>query len=132
MKLSWRDFVTTLLAVAGGAVVYAKFYEFPWAVIGSWRSAVAVLAGIGVLGLALSAFSFANRSALNVGQMLLIGAALVLAIIGMAVTSSAIFYILATILGILWLVNTTRHAWHSWVEEEDMDSPTFHTHGHVH
>lgn len=131
MKLSWRDFATTLLAVAGGAVVWAKFYDYSWAVIGSWRSAVAVLAAIGLLAFAFSAFSFANHSAVNVGQMLVGGAAVVLAVVGMIVTSSALFYILATTLAVLWLADTTRHAWHSWVEEEDTDTTPFHPHAHM-
>jgi|SRR3989344_6920648 len=132
MKLSWRDFVTALLAIAGGAIVYAKFYNYSWAVIGSWRSAVAVLAGIGVLMFAFSAFNFANHSILNIGEMLVGLIAIGLALTGMIATSSPIFYILAVTLGVLWLVDTTRHARHSWIGDEGVGTTTFHRHAHVH
>lgn len=132
MKLSWRDFVITLLAVAGGAVVYAKFYDYSWAVIGSWRSAVVVLAGIGVLMFAFSAFNFANRSILNIGEMLVGVIAIGLTLTGMIATSSPIFYILAVTLGVLWLVDTARHARHSWIGDEGAGTTTFHRHAHVH
>ena len=132
MKLSWRDIVTTILALAGGAVVYAKFYNYSWALIGSWRSAVAVLAGIGVLMFAFSAFDFANRSILNVSEMLTGIVAIGLAITGMIATSEPIFYILAVLLGVLWLVDTARHARHSWIGDEGIGTTTFHRHAHVH
>lgn len=132
MKLSWRDFATTLLAVAGGAVVYAKFYDYSWAVIDSWRSAVAVLAGIGVLMFAFSAFDFANRSLLNIGEMVVGIVAIGLAITGMIATSSPVFYGLAVTLGVLWLVHTARHARHSWIGDEGAGTTTFHRHAHVH
>lgn len=132
MKLSWRDIVTTLLALAGGAVVYAKFYDYSWAVIGSWRSAVAVLAAIGVLMFAFSAFDFANRSILNIGEMVVGVAAIGLAVTGMIFASSTVFYSLAVALGVLWLVDTARHARHSWIGDEGMGTTTFHHHAHVH
>jgi hypothetical protein len=132
MKLSWRDFVTALLAIAGGAIVYAKFYDYSWAVIGSWRSAVAVLVVIGVLMFVFSAFKFANRSILNVNEMVVGVIAIGLAIVGMIVTSSPIFYILAVTLGVLWFVDTARHAGHSWIGDEGAGTTTFHRHAHVH
>jgi len=128
MKLTWRDLVTTLLAIAGGAVVYAKYYNYSWAVIGSWRSAVAVLAAIGILMFAFSAFDFANRSILNVGEMVLGIVAIGLAITGLFVASSQIFYSLAIVLGVLWLVDTARHVRHSLMGS----GTTLHRHAPVH
>jgi hypothetical protein len=118
MKLSWKDAVTTLLVLTGGAVVYAKFYDYSWAVIGSWRSSVAVLALVGLLMFAFSSFNFSNRSILNEGEMVLGAIAIGLAITGTIFISQPIFYILATILGLLWLVDTARHARHSLIHDE--------------
>lgn len=128
MKLSWRDFVTTLLAIAGAAIVYAKYYDYSWAVIGSWSSATAVLAGIGVLMFAFSGFKFSNHSILNVGEMVVGVIAIGLAIAGMFAASSTLFYSLAATLGALWLVDTARHARHSWIGDEDYRASSFPRH----
>ena len=132
MKLSWKDIVTTLVALGGGAIVYAKFYSYSWAVIGSWRSSVAVLVLAGLIMFAFSSFNFANRSILNVTEMVLGFAAIVLAIVGMLVTSHFVFYTLAIVLGVFWLSDTARHARHSWIGEESEGTTTFHRHAHVH
>jgi len=113
MKLSWRDLVNTLLAVAGGSIVYAKYYSYSWAGIGSWRGAVAWLAVIGLVMFMLSRFDYANRSILNVGEMVFGLAAVILMIAGVIMTSQAVFYSLATVLGVMWLVDTARHTRHS-------------------
>lgn len=129
MKLSWKDLVTTLVTLAIAAVVYAKFYDYSWAVIGSWRSAVAVLALGGVLMFAFSSFDFANWSILNIGEMMFGAIAIGLAVTGIAATSEPIFYILAVTLGILWLVDTARHIRHSLLHD---GANIFHHHAHVH
>lgn len=132
MKLTWRDIVTTLLALAGGAVVYAKYYSYSWSFIGSWRSAAAVLALAGVLLFAFNSFSFANRSILNITEMVLGSVAIVLALIGMFVVNHAVFYGLAATLGTLWLLDTARHARHSFIGDEGMGTTNFHHHAPVH
>jgi len=129
MKLTWRDIVTAALAVAGGAVVYAKFYDYSWAMIGSWRSSVAVLAIAGLAMFAFSGFDFANRSILNIGEIFLGIVAIGLALTGMVVASEPVFYSFAAILGILWLVDTARHARHSLLHE---GTTSFHRHVPVH
>jgi hypothetical protein len=129
MKLSWRNIVTTLLAGGGAALVYAKYYDYSWAVIGSWRSAVAALAGVGAVMFLFSAFDFRNFSILGVTEMLGGLAALGLAVAGVIVTSSVLFYTLAGVLGALWLVDTARDTWHSLVNNE---ATTFHHHAPVH
>jgi hypothetical protein len=131
MKLSWRDFVNTLLAVGGGAIVYAKFYDYSWSVISSWRSAVAVLAGTSLVMMLVSGFKFANRSILNVTEMLLGSLAIVLAVVGMIMTSEFVFYSLAGVMGVVWLLDTARHARHSWIGDEGYGTTTFH-HAHSH
>jgi hypothetical protein len=132
MKLSWKDTINTLLAIGGGTIVYAKFYSYTWAVITSWRSAVAVLAVTGLLMFAFSSFNFANRSMLNVSEMVLGVVAIGLAIVGVIVTSQFVFYSLAIVLGVEWLVDTARHARHSWIGDEGYGTTTFHHHAHVH
>lgn len=127
MKLSWTDLVTTLFVLSGGAVVYAKFYNYSWAVIGSWRSATAVLAGLGLGMFAFSRFNFRNFSLLNMGELLVAAVAIGLAITAMIVTSEPMFYILASMLGALWLVDTARHFYHNLV-----DTSTFGHHVPVH
>jgi hypothetical protein len=129
MKLSWKDAMTTAMALLGGAVVYAKFYDFSWAVIGSWRSSVAIMALVGIGMFAFSTFDFANRSILNIGEMVLGLAAIALAVTGVFMASEFVFYSLAAVLGVLWLVDTARHARHSMRHE---DTTSFHHHAAAH
>lgn len=129
MKLSWRDIVTTLLAISGAAVVYAKFYEYSWAVVGSWRSAAGVVALIGLGMFVFSSFDFSNRSILNEGEKALGAIAILLALTGMIVTSQPVFYVLAATLGVLWLVDTARHVRHSILNQ---DTTSYHHHAPVH
>jgi hypothetical protein len=119
MKLSWKDLVTTLFVTLGGSVVYAKFYDYSWAGIGSWRSAVAALAVVGVGMFAFSRFKFDNFSWLNSGEMLLGLVAIVLAFSGMISTSEVIFYTLAATLGVFWLTDTARKIRHSLIDHEN-------------
>lgn len=129
MKFSWKDIMTTLLALAGAAVVYAKFYDYSWALIGSWRGAVSVLALIGLAMFAFSSFDFSNLSILNLGEMVFGLAAVALAIVGMIMTSSFTFYTLAMVLGALWLVDTARDVRRSLAHA---DVTSFHHHAPVH
>lgn len=129
MRLSWKDLVTTALFVFGAAIVYAKFYDFSWAVIESWRSAVMVLAAMGIGMFAFSSFDFDNLSVLNVGEMIVGLAAIGLAIVGSFMASEFVFYSLAILLGAFWLSDTTRHMRHSLMND---DNPTYHHHMPVH
>ena len=117
MKLTWRDTISTILVICGGAVVYAKYYNYSWAVISSWRSATLVLAGIAVLMFLVNNFNFANRSLLNIAEMFLGIAAIVLAVYGALVISHTVFYALAAVMGAFWLIDTARHARHSMHSE---------------
>lgn len=119
MKLTWKNLITTLLAIAGGVVVYAKYQNFSWALLGSWRSAVALLAFAGVSIFAFSNFNFANFSILNVGEMVLGVIAVGMATYGMFVASETMFYVLATSLGVLWTIDTARHIRHSIIGDDE-------------
>ncbi len=129
MKATWRDLVTAALSISGGAIVWAKFYEYSWAVIGSWRSAVAVLLGLGVGIFLFSSFDFSNLSWLNMAEMVLGMVAVGVAIAGMIVTSAPLFYITAGVIGAAWLTDTVRHIRHSFMHDT---STTFHGHAQVH
>ncbi len=113
MKLSWRDAINTLMLIAVGAIVYARHYSYSWTGIGTWQSSVAWLAIIGLVMFAFSSFDFANRSILNIGEMVFGSAAIILAVIGVLTASGPVFYSLAAVLGVLWLVNVARHVRHS-------------------
>ncbi len=126
MKLSWRDIVTTLLAVGGVAIVWAKYYSFSWAMLGSWRSTTTIMALAGLLLFAFTNFDFNNYSIANVAEMVLGGIALVLAIWGMTVVNHAVFYSLATTLGITWLIDIARHIRHSTIQSGTQGSSTTH------
>lgn len=126
MKLSWRDIITSLLVIGGGAIVWAKYYSYSWAMVGSWRSATAIIALGGVLLFAFTNFDFNNFSIANVIEMILGGAGLVLAVWGMTVVSHAVFYSLAATLGVTWLIDIARHVRHTAVEGGTQGSSTTH------
>ncbi len=132
MKFSWRDVVNTLLAIGGAAIVYAKFYSYTWSFIASWRGATAVIALAGLLMFAFSNFDFNNLSVLNVSEILLGGAAVILGIVGVIMTSEFVFYSLASVIGVTWLIDTARHIRHSWIGDEGYGTTTFHHHAPVH
>ncbi len=113
MRLSWRDIVTTALAIFGGVIVYAKFFDFNWAIIDNWRNSVAVLAITGLAMFVASGFNFANYSILNITEMVLGLAAIVVAVWGIVAVSAPLFYVLAGVLAALWVVDTARHVYHS-------------------
>lgn len=113
MKLSWRDVVATIVAVFGAAVVFAKLQSYSWWLIGSWKGALGV---ISVLGLIVAAFYtidwVRNETMAPLGEMLLWGAAAVMAVVGMFVTTTkAEFVWAASLMGVAWLAQLSAHAW---------------------
>ncbi len=118
MKLSWRDIVTTLLVFGGGTIVYSKYYNYSWSIINSWKIALLVLAIGGILIYAFNNFDFTNLSILNIGQMMLGVAATAITIIGLFSRSRTMFYSLAIVLGVVWLVDIARHLRHSIIGDD--------------
>lgn len=118
MRFTWRDLATTALAIFGGIIVDAKFYNFGWAVIDSWRSATAVIGLTGTLMAAVSGFDVTNRSTLNIIEMILGVAAIGTGMAGLAFGSETLFYALSGLLFILWAFEIARHAWHSAMGED--------------
>ena len=121
MKLSWKDVATTAFLLAGGAVVYAKFYDYSWAFIGSWRGAAAVLGALG-LGLLLSSIDYEDSANNSVAEILVGLVGLSVAAIGIIVASEMLFYVAASILGVYWLADISRHVWHSMGHGDDTAS----------
>ncbi len=128
MKLKWQDLITTLLVIVGGVIVYAKFYSYNWAIIGSWRSATTLLLIVGFLMFLFSRFNFANLSILNVSEMVLGVVAILMAVWGIFVVNHFVFYGLATVLGVLWLIDTARHARHGTISS----TPPYNRHAPIH
>jgi len=114
MNLSWRDTWTTVLAILGGAVVFAKAQDYSWWLIGSWKGAVGVLGVIGLLMLLLNVSELTDwRNWVNWTEAILWIAAAVLVVIGLFAASQAMFYSAATVLGVTWLAMLSRHSWHT-------------------
>lgn len=118
MKLSWRDVATTALFVLGVAVVFAKIYGFSWVILDSWRSAVAVMAVIGLAMVAINGFDLANRSWRNMTEIGIGVLAGIMAVIGLIVASPFIFYSVAVLLGVGWVISIVSHAQHSMSTDE--------------
>jgi hypothetical protein len=101
MKLTWRDGVATILAACAGAVT-----------LGSSRAGAGVLAAIGwamcMVGGSRTTSSFKGPVGVLASTLGVI--ALVLIVLGLITGSEAVFLALATDIGVLWLVATTRHA----------------------
>lgn len=118
MKLSWRDVLSSLFVVAGGAVVYAKIQEYSWWLIGdSWRWSTVVVALLG-----LAAFLAATYRAREEGTKrnlfddVDIGIGLIaagVAAAGVIFASEFLFYTFAAIAGALWLTAMARRLTHT-------------------
>jgi hypothetical protein len=128
-KLTTKDLVTTIALAIGGAIVYAKYYNFSWAVVGSWRSATVVIAGLGAVIFGLSSYDFAKQAGLNLVKSLLAIVAFVFAIIGSTTVREYAFYGLAITAGVAWLIDFIPHLMNSLDEGlTESDSTTFHRH----
>ena len=116
MKLSWRDIFTSIIVVGGGLIVWSKYYNYNWPLIGSWRNATAVLSLAFLIFYFFTNFDFNNFSVANTLEMILGAIAIVLAVWGITVTSSIAFYYLSLTFGIVWLIDILRHLRHSLME----------------
>lgn len=114
MNITWRDLITTILAAAGMTEVWAKFYDYSWWLIGSWRGAAAVLGGLGlaVLAVRLSELADMDNWVNFIESLLWVSAAGVI-VVAMFVTSAGLFYTGAAVLGVIWLSSLVRHIWHT-------------------
>lgn len=113
MKLSWRDVVATIVTLFGAVVVFAKLQSYSWWLIGSWKGALGVISVLGLVVAALYAIDWVrNETMAPLGEMLLWGAAAVMAVVGMFVTTTkAEFVWTASLIGVAWLAQLSAHAW---------------------
>ncbi len=113
MKLSRRDVVTPIVALFGAVVVFAKLQSYSWWLIGSWRGALGVISVLGLIVAVFYAVDWVrNETMAPLGEMLLWGAAAVIAVAGMSVTTTkAEFVWAASLIGVAWLAQLSAHVW---------------------
>lgn len=113
MRRAWKDVLSSVLAAAGGVVVFAKLESYHWWLIGSWKGAVGVLA---VLGLTMALTNvgelrkFTDAPSVLETYLWLLSA---IAVAGslLSTTTKPEFVTCAIAVGVAWLAQTTRHAW---------------------
>lgn len=115
MKLSWRDVLATVLALAGGVVVFAKLQSYSWVLIGSWKGALGVVSGIGLAIVTAYLIDwFRDETIVPLGEMVLWIAAATVAIASMfTTTTKAEFVSSAVLIAVAWLVQLGVHTWDS-------------------
>jgi len=112
MGLTWKDGVTTLLAVAVAVVYQALASGWAVPVVGDARGASLVL---GIVGLAMciigaDATAMTTRDRATVTASILGGAAAVLTIGALITGWPTLALLLAADILLLWIVSTLRHA----------------------
>lgn len=115
MKFSWRDVVVSILAIAGGIVAFAKLQSYSWALIGSWKGALGVIAVIGLAIWATYSIDWFRGEAVEAaGEMVLwVTAATVVVASLFAATSKAEFVWSVGLIGLAWLTQLSAHIWES-------------------
>lgn len=109
MSLTWKDGVTTLLAllVIGFSYLMTTGYKFP--LISGYRWATVVLLVLGIGMCALSSATPNMQSAWITFATVLGSVALILIIAGLITGSKMIFLTLSGTIVLLWLVASIRH-----------------------
>jgi hypothetical protein len=112
MRLTWRDGVTTVLAVAVVLATMAVVEEWGWPLLGSYRAGGVVLLvlGFGMCALSGSSQTTSMRSPYTVTTSILGVLALGFAIWAIIADTQAPFVALAIDIVLLWLVSTMHHA----------------------
>ena len=108
--LSWRDFATTVMAIIGGTIVYARLQDWNWWLVGSWRGAIAALAVIGIAMCATNAGDIQNKSWLSRIETWLAVLSVAVIVAGLVTGWQWVGLTLAGVLGALWLTSTARNA----------------------
>jgi hypothetical protein len=112
MRLTWKDGVTTLLAVAVVLVALAVVQEWGWPLLGSYRSGTVALAvlGLGMCALGGSTLqASAPRGPYFATTSMLGGLALIFAIWALVANTQEPFVALAIDTVLLWMVATLHH-----------------------
>lgn len=113
MRTSWRDLVSGILVATGAVVVYAKLQEYSWWLLGSWKSALAVLtvlaAGVFLLNIS-ELFKFDDVT--TFAETVLWLTALTVAVASLfSTTTQAEFVSSAILFGLAWGAQFARHIW---------------------
>ena len=109
MNLSWRDALTTILALCTGTLMWAKNHG--WS---TWLTAprLGVLT-LGIIGIAMCAsgsFNTQNGGPWIASLSILGGISVLLIILGLITGWAWIFYTLGAAILVLWFFSTLRHA----------------------
>ena len=112
MRLTWRDAVTTILAVSVAAATFAVTEEWDWALLGSTRAAVGA---VGAIGLAMCIVGGSRDASPVKGTFGVVATALgvaafVLIVLGLITGSESVLLALDGVIGVLWFTTTLRHA----------------------
>ena len=130
MKLSYKDLINGILIVLIAAIAFAKYNSYNWAGIESWRDAVAATLVIGLVIYLINGFDFANRSILNIIEMVLGASVIIVAFVGLFTYSQALFYVTSSFLAVIVLIDVLRHTRQSLLRWEIKNKPIFHYHAH--
>lgn len=117
MRLTWRDGVTTLLALVVVGITLAVTQGWDWPLVGSMRAGMLAL---GIAGIAMCSVgtrsedmaareTFASHPGMWLGSALGV-VALAIFVIGMIVDTEAWLVAMALTLLALWIVASVRHA----------------------
>lgn len=115
MKLSWRDALSSVLAIFGGVVTFAKLQSYSWPLLGSWKGALGVIGIVGLAILLVYAVEIVESTSLGVLGMTLawIAAATIIAAGIFSTTTKAEFVWSGILIGLSWLSELASHAWGS-------------------
>ncbi len=107
MVITWKDAATTALAVATGALAYAKYQGWQNFLMGP---RVGVLA-LGLIGIGMCAVGASPglSQIWGIGLSVLGAIALVIVLLGLITGSKLLFFALAADILVLWLLSTARH-----------------------
>lgn len=110
MALTWKDFVTTILAAVVFGLYYAMTKGIAVPLIPGYRAAMIVLFIIGISMCAFSSASNASPGNLFITTASILGAAsLILIIYGLITGAKLAFTLIAAAILLLWIIATARH-----------------------
>ncbi len=109
MKMSWRDFFSTIVAIVVVAALVAKLRSYDWAFLGSWKGAVGTLGVLGVLMLLFDEADFLRINTWGAIEGILALAGIGFAVAGLIVASKILFVALAADMLVFWLISVLRH-----------------------
>ena len=120
MRATWRDGVASLFVVLVGVVTLAVYRSWDWPLLGSYRAGTVALLVLAVPMCAVGGSAFWNsvafqhpiqamRDPLLAVPMVMGPVAIVLVIGALVAGTEAWFLGLAMLIGLKWLLATTRH-----------------------